>query len=120
MNSLGRLIRSAALGLLLFSWPLAAQAQSSFTNSATLRASVAGTNLVVNFSLTSTRGWVTLLAAVRPEALAANARFVNLAAVPPSRQGQFLVPLDRAAPAQYYRLLLEQWPSRLFNYPDLR
>src|ERR1041384_7368003 len=99
MNSFGRLIRSAARCFLLFSLPLAAQAQSSFTNSATLRASVAGTNLAVSFSLTTTQGWVTLLAADRSEALAANARFVNLTAAPPSRQGQFLVPLNHAVTA---------------------
>src|SRR5882762_11109825 len=104
MTFLRHLLRSAACGFLVFSLPLVAYAQGSFTNSATLGASVAGTNLALTFSLTTTQGWVTLLAADRPEALGAKARFVNLAAAPPSRRGQFLAPLDPAVTAQYYRV----------------
>lgn len=109
-----RLIRDlsarAAFCLCLLA-PPAGRAQT-FTNSATLSATVVGTNLVVNYSLTTTQGWVTLFAADRPEQLATQAQPVDLAQVPPSRQGQFTVPLEPAAPARFYKLLIEQWPSR--------
>ncbi len=88
-----------------------ARAQT-FTNSATLSATVSGTNLLISYSLTTTQGWVTLFAADRPDQLATNARPVDLAPVPPAMVGQFTVPLDAAAPAQFYKLLIEQWPSR--------
>ena len=90
---------------------LSARAQT-FTNSATLSATVSGTNLLITYSCTTTQGWVTLFAADRPDQLATNARPVDLAPVPPAMSGQFSVPLDAAAPAQFYKLLIEQWPSR--------
>ena len=97
--------------LALLSLGLTARAQA-FTNSATLSATVSGTNLLINYTLTTTQGWVTLFAADRPDQLATNARPVDLAPVPPAMAGQFTVPLDPAAPAQFYKLLIEQWPSR--------
>lgn len=90
---------------------LSTRAQT-FTNSATLSATVSGTNLLITYSCTTTQGWVTLFAADRPDQLATNARPVDLAPVPPAMVGQFTVPLDSAAPAQFYKLLIEQWPSR--------
>jgi hypothetical protein len=86
----------------------------SFTNSAKLTAAVdaTGTNLVVRYSMTTTQGWVTLFSADRPEKLATNAQPVELAPVLPSMQGQFNVPINPAAAAQFYKLLIEQWPSR--------
>ena len=51
-------------------------------------------------------------------ALAANSQFVDFEPVPPSRVGQFVVPVNPLAPAKFYRLLLEDWPSPLINFPD--
>ena len=52
-----------------------------FTSSATLTASIQGTNLVVNYSLTTTQGWATLFQADRMDRLASNAQPVDLAPV---------------------------------------
>ena len=103
--------RLCAVALWFVPWMLCAQ---GFTNSAALSAALdgTGTNLVVTFSMTTTQGWVTLFGADRPEKLATSAQPVDLAQVPPSRQGQFRVPINPAAPAQFYKLVLEQWPSR--------
>lgn len=98
---------------------LANVAGAAFTNSGTLSATANGTNLVIGYSLTTTQGWVTLLEANQLEALSTNAKFVSAVAVPPSRQGQFVVPRAASPATRFYRLLLEEWPSHLFNYPDL-
>jgi hypothetical protein len=109
----------SALSLLVFGSPSVLCGQGVFTNSATLSTAVSGTNLVISYSLTTTQGWVTLLSADGLGALAANSQFVDFAPVPPSRLGQFVVPVNPVAPAKVYRLLLEEWPSRLINFPDL-
>jgi hypothetical protein len=85
-----------------------------FTNTATLNATVdnSGTNLVIAYSMATTQGWVTLFSANAPDQLGTKAQPVDLHQVPSSMQGQFLVPISRGAPAQFYRLLIEQWPSR--------
>jgi hypothetical protein len=112
-------LRSALCLLVFGSLPSVLCGQGGFTNSATLSAAVSGTNLVISYSLTTTQGWVTLFSADGLGALAANSQFVDFAPVLPSRLGQFVVPVDRLAPAKFYRLLLEEWPSRLINFPDL-
>ena len=91
--------------------PLPVRAQS-FTNSATLSAAMAGTNLVVSYSLVNTQGWVTLFQAGSLTDLATNAQPFDLAPASATGQGQFTVPVNPAAPSQFYRLLIEQWPSR--------
>ena len=111
---------AALLGLLgLGVVPLSLQAQGNFTNSATLSAAISGTNLVVTYSLTTTQGWVSLLTA--PDLASFNAKTPQAGpvTVKASRTGQFLVPLSRTAPAKYCRLLLEQFPASLMNFPDL-
>jgi hypothetical protein len=110
---------SAAICLSTFWLPQALHAQAGFTNSATLSVRVTGTNLAVGYSMTTTQGWVTLLSADRLESFTTNSRFVDAVPVPPSRQGQFLVPLAAGVSARFYKLLLEPLPSHLFNYPDL-
>jgi hypothetical protein len=110
----------AALCLLVIgALPLALRAQTPFTNSGALGAVMSGTNLVVSYSMTTTQGWVTLLSSGSLQGLPAGTQTVGAAPVPPSRQGQFLVPVDPTAPAKFYELLIEPWPSHLFNYPDL-
>jgi hypothetical protein len=94
-------------------------AQVGFTNSGTLSVLLFGTNVAIGYSMTTTQGWVTLLSADGIGSLTTNSQFVDAAPVPTSRQGAFLVPLARGAPARFYKLLLEPWPSHLFNYPDL-
>ncbi len=84
----------------------------SFTNSATLAASTDGTNLIINYSLAAAQGWVTLFSASTPQMLLTNAKPVCLAAATPSLTGRFTVPIHSNAPVQFYRLLLEQWPTR--------
>ena len=91
--------------------PLTARAQA-FTNSATLTATLSGTNLIVTYSLMNTQGWVTLFQAGSLLDLATKAQPFDLAPAPVSGQGQFTVPVNPAAPSQFYRLLIEQWPSR--------
>lgn len=78
-----------------------------------------GTNLIFNYSMMTTQGWVTLLSADSLSTLATNPKPAGFAPVPSSRQGQFVVPFNPAAPAKFYRLLCEQWPSYYLNYPDL-
>ncbi|MBI3851121.1 MAG: hypothetical protein HY298_12725 [Verrucomicrobia bacterium] len=97
--------------LLLLFLSLTAPAQP-FTNSATLAAARDGTNLVVTYSLANTQGWVTLFQADKPEMLLSNAQPVDLAPAPASGSGQFTVPLDPTAPTRFYRLLIEQYPTR--------
>jgi hypothetical protein len=109
----------AAICLSTFWLAQALYAQAGFTNSATLSVQLEGTNVAVHYSMTTTQGWVTLLSADRIESLATNAQFVDAVSVPPSRQGQFLVPRAPGASARFYKLLLEPLPSHLFNYPDL-
>ena len=98
-------------GMLSLLLPPSARAQT-FTNSATLTAALSGTNLVITYSLMNTQGWVTLFQAGSLTDLATNAQPFDLAPAPGSGQGQFTVPVNPAAPSQFYRLLLEQWPSR--------
>ena len=85
-----------------------------FTNSAVLSAALDNTrtNLVITWSMSTTQGWVTLYSASALDQLGTNAQPVDLAQVPPSMQGQFTEPINPAAPSQFYKLLLEQWPSR--------
>ncbi len=109
----------SALCLLGFgSLPSILCGQGIFTNSATLSAAVSGTNLVISYSLTTTQGWVTLVSADGLGALTVNSQFVDFEPAPSSQLGQFVVPVNRFAPAKYYRLLLEDWPSQLINFPD--
>src|SRR4051812_20182035 len=68
------------------------QGRCAFTNSGTLGISQSGTNVVVSYSLSTTQGWVTLQGADTLQGLASNPGFINITKVPPSRQGQFLVP----------------------------
>ena len=98
-------------GMLSLLLPPSARAQT-FTNSATLNATLSGTNLVITYSLMNTQGWVTLFQAGSLGDLAAAAQPFDLAPAPGSGQGQFTVPVNPAAPSQFYRLLIEQWPSR--------
>src|SRR5438105_4722919 len=86
----------------------------AFTNSAVLTAALDGTrtNLVITYTMSTTQGWVTLFSADTPQHLATNAKPFDLVQVPPSQQGQFIVPMTPGAPVQFFRLLLEQWPSR--------
>ncbi|MGD0744171.1 MAG: Ig-like domain-containing protein [Verrucomicrobiota bacterium] len=84
-----------------------------------MNVALSGTNLAISYSLTTTQGYVTLLSADRLDALATSPQALNYTNVPPSRQGQFLVPVIRSAATKYYRLLCEQWPSYYLNYPDL-
>ena len=98
-------------GMLSLLLPPSARAQT-FTNSATLNATLSGTNLVITYSLMNTQGWVTLFQAGSVQDLATRAQPFDLAPAPGSGQGQFTVPINLAAPSQFYRLLLEQWPSR--------
>jgi hypothetical protein len=99
--------------------PFALSAQSTFTNSGTLSVTLNGTNLVFNYSMATNQGYVTLLSASDLGTLSASPQAVNYALVPPSRQGQFVVPMNPNAPMRFYRLLCEQWPSYYLNYPDL-
>jgi hypothetical protein len=99
--------------------PLSLRAQGTFTNFGALAAAMAGTNFVVSYSLTTTQGWVTLLSGDRLDTLPGAGQFVAVSQVPASRHGEFVVPRNPAAHAQYFTLLLEQWPSHLFNCPDL-
>jgi hypothetical protein len=94
-------------------------AQGTFTNSGTLGITLNGTNLVFNYSMMTTQGYVTLLSADNVGALVANPQPVTFAAVPPSQQGQFIVPINPNAPTKFYSLLCEQWPSYYLNFPDL-
>src|SRR6266850_1610495 len=91
---------------------ITAAGAQTFINSATLAASVDGTNLVISYSMTTTQGWVTLFSASRPDQLSTAAQPVDLVQVPPSQNGEFRATLDPAAPVKFYRLLIEQWPSR--------
>jgi len=108
-----------AVCLSTFWFAQALYAQVGFTNRATMSVRLSGTNLVVGYSMTTTQGWVTLLSADRLESFPTNAQFVNAARVPTSRQGQFVVARAPGVSASFYKLLLEPWPSYLFNYPDL-
>jgi hypothetical protein len=81
--------------------PFALSAQGTFTNSGTLSATLNGTNLVFNYSMMTTQGWVTLLSADNLGTLATNPQPVNFASVPPSRQGQFVMPVDPTTPAKF-------------------
>jgi hypothetical protein len=111
-----RSIKACACVLLCFSgW----MAQAAFTNSASLTPTVSGTNLVLKYSVATTEGWVTLLSAGDLGPLTTAPQFVDAVPVPPSRQGQFLVPLLPSATARFYCLLLEPLPSYRANYPDL-
>src|ERR1035441_10503230 len=76
------------------------------TNSGTLSVALDGhgTNLVINYSMTTTQGWVPLFPASRADQLAASAQPVDIAPVAPSMQSHFTVPINPAAPAQFYRL----------------
>ena len=108
----------SALGCLALALPMASHGQA-FTNAATLNGTVVGTNFVVNYSATTTQGWVSLMSADSLGELGTNAQFESAVPVPASRQGQFLIPRAPGTAAKFYRLLVEQWPSYLFNYPDL-
>ena len=99
--------------------PWVVSAQGAFTNSGTLGITMSGTNLVFNYSMMTTQGYVTLLSASDLGTLVANPQPVTYAAVPPSQQGQFTVPIDPNAPTKFYSLLSEQWPSYYLNFPDL-
>ena len=90
---------------------LIARAQT-FTNSATLSASIDGTNLVIAYSLANTQGWVTLFQADRPETSLAQSQPMDYAPAPLTGHGEYRVPLDPAAPTKFYRLLIEQWLTR--------
>lgn len=105
------------LSTFCFTHPI--HAQIGFTNSGTISALLFGTNVSIGYSLTTSQGWVTLLCADRLDSFATHSQFVDAVPVPMSRQGAFLVPLSRATPARFYKLLLEPLPSYLFNYPDL-
>lgn len=112
----------SAHGALVLLWTclaLALQAQTPFTNSATLTAAASGANLVIAYSMTTTQGWVTLVSSDGLRALTDTPQVVGVTNVPASKTGQFVVPLASSLPARFYRLLVEQWPSALFNYPDL-
>ncbi len=115
----GRRLRWLLCLLTLGFAPLAVSAQGTFTNSGTLGIALNGTNLVFNYSMMTTQGYVTLLSADNLGALVTNPKPVSFTAVPPSRQGQFTVPFDPNAPTKFYTLLSEQWPSYYLNYPDL-
>jgi hypothetical protein len=86
---------------------VASSVQGEFTNSALLRSAVAGTNLSLSYSLTTTQGWVTLLRSDSLPGLVTNPQPVTFAAAPFSLQGQFLFPINRSIRSQFYRLLLE-------------
>jgi hypothetical protein len=90
-----------------------------FTNSATLVATRSGTNLVIKYTTTTTQGWVSLMSANSLVDLDTNAHFESAVQVPQSLQGQFVVPRQPGASAMFYRVLAEQYPSHLYNYPDL-
>jgi hypothetical protein len=105
--------------LTMASISLTLSAQSTFTNSGTLSVTLNGTNLVFNYSMATNQGYVTLLSASDLGTLSASPQAVNYALVPPSRQGQFVVPMNPNAPVRFFRLLSEQWPSYYLNYPDL-
>jgi hypothetical protein len=94
-------------------------AQATFTNATMLSASLSGTNLVLSYSVATTEGWVSLLSAGDLGTLASAPQFVDAVPVPPSQQGQFVVPLVPGARGRYFRLLLEPQPTYLANYPDL-
>jgi len=96
-----------------------ASAQTTFTNFGTLNVTLNGTNLLFNYSMMTTQGYVTLLTAGDLGTLSTSPQPVTYTAVPPSRQGQFVVPMNPNAPVRFYRLLSEQWPSFYLNYPDL-
>ena len=98
---------------------LAVSAQGQFTNSGTLGITLNGTNLVFNYSMMTTQGYVTLLSSDNLGSLISNPQPVTFAAVPPSKQGQFNVPVNPNAPTTFYSLLSELWPSYYLNYPDL-
>jgi Bacterial Ig domain/Lysyl oxidase len=115
----GRTLHLALCCLAMASISLTASAQGTFTNSGTLSVTRNGTNLVFNYSTTTTQGYVTLLTAGDLGTLSASPQAVNYAAVPPSKQGQFVVPMNPNATTKYFRLLCEQWPTYYLNYPDL-
>jgi hypothetical protein len=94
-------------------------AQGTFTNSGTLNVTQNGTNLVFSYSMATTQGYVTLLTAGDLPTLTASPQALNYAVVPPSKTGQFVVPVNPNAPTKFFRLLCEQWPSYYLNYPDL-
>lgn len=104
---------SVALGALTVS------AQGAFTNSGTLSVSLNGTNLMFSYSMSTTQGYVTLLTAGDLGTLKTSPQALNYAAVPSSKQGQFVVPMNPNAPTSFFRLLCEPWPSYYLNYPDL-
>src|SRR5690242_1732866 len=99
-----------ALLLLTLIWS-GAQAQPS-TNQPTLSVSLSGTNLLVNYSLGNTQGWVTLFAADRLADLATQAAPVDLAPVAAAEPAQFLVPMVSNAPTRFFRVLWEPFPTR--------
>lgn len=99
--------------------PASLCAQGSFTNSASLGATVVGTNLVISYSLATTQGWVTLLVADGVNNFSVNTQQAGPVPVPPSRQGQFLVPLNPMATVKFFKLLVESYPAKLMNFPDL-
>ncbi len=98
----------------LFFLAASASRSQSFTNSAVLSAQldVTRSNLLVNFTMATNAGWVTLFSGNNLYDLATNAQPVDLAPVPTNSRGQFVVPLTGNAPAQFYKILIEQWPSR--------
>jgi len=96
------------------------RARAAFTNSAQINAVTGGTDLVITYSLTTTQGWVSLISAGDLGELTGSADFVETTTAPVSLTGQFVVSIVSNAPARFYRLLLEEWPSHLFNYPDLQ
>lgn len=107
-------LRRRLLSFLVFLFILNATTgrAQSFTNSATLTASIDGTNLVIAYSLSNTQGWVTLFQADRPETLFTQSQPVELARAPVSGLGEFRIPINPGAPTKFYRLLVEQWLSR--------
>jgi hypothetical protein len=113
----GAVLRLALCLLAVGLAPFTLSAQ--FSNSATLSASLSGTNLVINYSLTTTQGWVTLVSADNLAALATDPQPLTYTSAPPSRLGQYKVPVNSSAPAKFYTLLCEQWPTNFLNYPDL-
>lgn len=112
-NCFSQNLRVGLSSLLLFlAAPLLSPAQT-FSNSATLTAGLdkTGTNFLVNFSMGTNQGWVTLFAANSASGLATNGQPIGLVAVPNNSQGQFVVPINSDASVQFYKLLVEQWPS---------
>jgi hypothetical protein len=77
-----------------------------FTNSAALRATAAGTNLTIAYSMSTPQGRVTLVRGPTLQGLRTNPQPVSFVTVPSSMQGQFQVPFDQTTSAQFYRLLL--------------